>query len=454
MTEPYQLTVAQAASQIRGKQLSPVALMQSLLARCGSLETRLKVWVTLDSDRAMEAAKQRETELMHEGPRGPLHGVPVGIKDIYDTQDMKTTCCSPIYADYVPDHDSTAVALLKRAGAIVMGKTVTTQFACSDPSPTINPWNAAHTPGGSSSGSAVGAAVGMFPASLGTQTGGSVLRPAAYNGVVGLKPTFGRISRFGVYPVSWSLDTIGTFTRSVEDAALMLTSMAGRDIKDRHTSDREVSDFSKATGTRKTPPRIGVLRTFFFERCNDEVAKHTNAVVENLRSAGATVEDVNVSTDFDTVLAAQRVLMSVEAAAVHEKNFGVRPDDFAPGVRQLIEMGMITPGVTYVQAQRARRKFRLEMEEAIRGYDVLLTPSTPAVAPMDLSTTGNPMFQSPWTTCGLPTITLPSGLNEGGLPHGIQLAAAPFDEERLLAAAHWCEAVLDFTLTPIDLAPG
>lgn len=450
MTEPYQLTVAQAASQIREKQLSPIALMESLLARCAALEPRLSAWVTLDPNGAMAAAKERESELMREGPRGPLHGVPVGIKDIYNTQDMRTTCCSPIYADYVPDHDSTAVALLKKAGAIIMGKTVTTQFACGDPSPTVNPWNALHTPGGSSSGSAVGAATGMFPASLGTQTGGSVLRPAAYNGVVGFKPTFGRISRYGVYPVSWTLDTMGTFSRSVADAALMLNAMAGWDINDNHTSRRETSDYSLAIGSQKTPPRIGVLRTFFFERCNDEVRKHTDAAVESLRSAGAAVEDVEVPTDFDTVLAVQRVLMSVEAAAVHEENFATRADDFAPVVRELIEMGIITPGVTYVQAQRARRRFRREMEQAVRGFDVLLTPSTPAAAPRSRSTTGDPMFQAPWTTCGLPTITLPSGLNGDGVPLGIQLAGAPFDEDRLLAAAHWCEGVLDFKLTPVD----
>ncbi len=450
MTEPYQLSVAQAASQIRDKELSPVVLMESLLARCEALEPRLKAWVTLDPQGALAAAKERESELMREGPRGPLHGVPVGIKDIYNTQDMKTTCCSPIYADYVPDHDSTAVAILKRAGAIIMGKTVTTQFACGDPSPTFNPWNALHTPGGSSSGSAVGAATGMFPASLGTQTGGSVLRPAAYNGVVGFKPTFGRISRFGVYPVSWTLDTMGMFTRTVEDAALMLTAMAGHDIKDNHTSRRAPSNYVDAIGTQKSAPRIGVLRTFYFEECDAEVLNHTEAAVESLRSAGAVVEDVEVPTDFEAILAVQKVLMSVEAAAVHQENFATRADDFAPVVRELVEMGMITPAVTYVQAQRARRRFRREMEEAIRGYDVLLTPSTPGAAPKDRTTTGNPMFQAPWTTCGLPTMSLPLGLNGDGLPLGIQLAGAPFDEERLLAVAYWCEAILEFKLTPVD----
>ena len=176
--------------------------------------------------------------LRAEGPRGPLHGVPVGIKDIYFTRGVLTTSGSTIYAEFVPDYDATTVALLRQAGAIIMGKTVTTEFACGDPSPTVSPWNAAHTPGGSSSGSAVGAAVGMFPAALGSQTGGSIVRPSSYNGIVGLKPTFGRVSRYGVYPVSESLDTMGPMVRSVADAAAMLNVLAGHDVNDPDSSER------------------------------------------------------------------------------------------------------------------------------------------------------------------------------------------------------------------------
>ena len=200
MAEPYDLTATEAAEQIRQRRLSPVALVESLLARTEALEPSLQVWVTLDAEGALEAAREAERELDRSGPRGPLHGVPVGLKDIYYTKGMKTTACSVIYKDFVPDYDSTAVAKLREAGAIIMGKTVTTEFALGDPSPTHNPWDAAHTPGGSSSGSAVGVAARMVPLSLGTQTGGSMLRPAAYNGVVGLKPSFGRISRYGVIP--------------------------------------------------------------------------------------------------------------------------------------------------------------------------------------------------------------------------------------------------------------
>ena len=192
MTDLHDLTVVGAARAIREREVSAEELMSALLARCGELEPQLRVWVTLDEEAAIDAARLRDRELAAEGPRGPLHGVPVGVKDIYYTRGVKTTACSAILADFVPDYDSTAIVKLRQAGAIIMGKTVTTEFACGDPPPTRNPWNHEHTPGGSSSGSAVGVIAKMFPAALGSQTGGSVLRPASFNGVVGLKPTFGR----------------------------------------------------------------------------------------------------------------------------------------------------------------------------------------------------------------------------------------------------------------------
>ena len=448
MVELYELPVAQAAAQIARLQLSPVALMEALLSRAATAEPSLKIWVTLDADVALEAARERERELERTGPRGPLHGIPIGIKDIYYTEGMKTTACSPIYADFVPDYDATTVALLKKAGAIVMGKTVTTQFACGDPPPTRNPWNAAHTPGGSSSGSAVGVAARIFPAAMGSQTAGSVLRPASYNGVVGLKPTFGRVSRYGVIPVAWSLDTMGTFTRTVEDAALMLQVLAGHDPLDLSSSTSATPDFTAAIGAQQSPPRIGVLRTFYYDSAEDEVKVHTDDVVKRLRQAGAHIEDVAVPTDFDALLAAHRVIMTVEAASVHETDFAARPDDYAPNVRSVVEAGMLAPAVSYVQAQQIRRRFRRDMEEAIAPFDVILTPATVSPAPRDLGTTGDPKFQTPWTACGFPSITLPSGLSEAGLPMGTQLAAAPFAEETLLAAAHWCEQALDTSMTP------
>ena len=426
-------------------------LVDSLLSRAEAMEPSLKVWVTLDPEGALEAARRSEGELARSGPCGSLHGIPVGVKDIYYTQGVKTTACSPIYADFVPEYDATSVALLKRAGAIIMGKTVTTEFACGDPPPTRNPWDAAHTPGGSSSGSAVGTAARIFPAALGSQTAGSVLRPASYNGVVGLKPTFGRISRYGVVPVAWSLDTMGTFTRTVEDAALMLSVMAGHDPNDFSSSTEPVPNYQEAIGAQQSPPRIGLVRQFFYDRSDDEVRQHTDHIVERLTRAGAEAEEVALPTNFGTLLAAHRVIMTVEAAAVHQANFSARPDDYAPNVRGVVEAGMLTPAVTYMQAQRIRRRFRRDMEEAMRGFDALLTPSTATPAPRDLTTTGDPSFQTPWTTCGFPAITIPSGLSESGLPLGLQLAAAPFAEESLLTVAYWCEQVLDVRLMPPEV---
>ncbi|MCH8206841.1 MAG: amidase [Chloroflexi bacterium] len=448
MTELHELSVAEAAREIREGRVSPVALMEALLSRAETMEPALKVWVTLDPEAALEQARESERTLGRNGDTGPLHGVPIGVKDIFFTEGIRTTACSPIYADFVPGHDSTTVARLKQAGAVVMGKTVTTEWACMDPSPTRNPWNAEHTPGGSSSGSAVGVAARVFPAALGSQTAGSVLRPAAYNGVVGIKPTFGLISRHGVFPVASSLDTIGFFTRTVEDAALMLNVLAGHDPSDDSSSKTETHDYRAALTDDAQPPRIGVVGQLFHDRALDEIRLHTEQIIALLAERGASVDKVTLATDFDALLSAHRTVMNVELADVREADFGARPDDFGPKVRGLIEAGIGASGVAYVQAQRVRAEFRRAVEEAMEGFDVLLTPATPTPAPRDLTTTGDPMFQTPWTTAGVPAITLPSGLSESGLPLGIQLAAAPFAERTLLASARWCEEVLDVSLTP------
>ena len=448
MAEPFELTVADAASQIRQGRLSPVELMESHLARTNSLEPRLKVWVTLDQDSALAAARHSQKALTLGPPRGPLHGLPVGVKDIYYTEGVKTTGGSPIYADFVPTYDATPVALLKQAGAIIMGKTVTTEFACMDPPPTRNPWDPAHTPGGSSSGSAVGVAARMFPAAMGSQTAGSVVRPASYNGVVGIKPTFGRISRYGVMPVAWSLDTMGVFTRNVEDTAIILGVLARHDPKDPVSSHAEAADFSAALGAPREPPSIGLVSNMMEGRTSPEVSQHTVDVIGQLAEAGASVEEVSVPVDLEDLLAAHRVIMSAEAATVHESDFRTRPDDYGPKVRVLIEEGFLTPAVTYIQAQRVRRLFLTHMKEVVRGFDVLIGPTTPSPAPRDLNTTGDPAYQTPWTACGFPALTLPSGLSASGLPLGIQLASPPLAEQQLLVAAQWCEQVLDFTETP------
>ena len=451
MPELYDLTVAQAQKRIRQGDISAVALAESLLERIGPLEPILKAWVTIDREEVLSTARERDQERETGGLRGPLHGIPVGLKDIFYTAGMKTTACSKIYADFVPTYDATSVARLKEAGAVILGKAVTTEFASGDPSPTRNPWNLAHTPGGSSSGSSVAVATRMVPAALGTQTGGSTCRPASYNGIVGLKPSYGRISRYGVIPAAWSLDTVGILVRTVEDAAILLGVMAGYDPHDPSSSQEPVPDYPGGLYSLDGPPRLGLIREFFLERCDDEVRKNTEEAAERLSRAGATIEEIALPGSFATCHAAQRTVMVTEGAAFHEQYFKEHADSYGPVLRSFIEAGMLVPGVRYLQAQRMRSHFREEMTAVANRVDALLTPSTHTPAPRDLNTTGDPVFQSPWTSAGMPTVTIPSGLSHSGLPLGVQLEGPPFGETQLLAVAHWCEKALGVELVPPDL---
>ncbi|NQU97593.1 MAG: amidase [Chloroflexi bacterium] len=441
-SDPVEMTAAVAADAIRRRRISPGELVEALLERIERLEPRLQAWETVDADGARQAAGGLEAELGSRGPRGALHGVPVGFKDIYYTAGMPTTMSSRVYAGFVPEYDSECVARLRRAGAIVLGKTVTTEFAMGDPSRTRNPWNAAHTPGGSSSGSAVAVAARMCPVATGSQTAGSVNRPAAYNGVVGFKPTCGQVSRYGVFPVSWTLDTLGWMCRCVEDAALVLDAVSGHDPRDPASANLPPSEAAAAVRVPMEAPSIGVAGGFFDRNSSADVRAHTGSVAEELRSAGARVEAFTLPGSFRGIHEAQLAIDYSECSMVHRETFRVRPDDYAPNVRSRIESGMLVPAAAYVQAQRMRRRFRCDMDEALRGYDAVLTPATPTAAPGDLSTTGDPMFQTPWTVAGLPVLTLPTGLDSRGLPLAVQFVGGGFDDERLLAVAAWAERVL------------
>ena len=445
MPEAYTLSVSDAAEQVRSGHLAPTDYVGALLDRIDSYDPDLQAWVTIDREAVMSDARQREQE----PSLGIMAGVPVGLKDIFYTEGMKTTACSRIYADFVPEYDATCVARLKEAGAIILGKAVTTEFATSDPSPSRNPWNREHTPGGSSSGSSVAVASGMCPAALGSQTGGSTCRPAAYNGIVGLKPTYGRISRYGVVPVSWSLDTVGILVRTVTDAAILLQSMAGFDANDPGSAEEPVPNFLDEMGCHAGPPRLGLLKSgYFFDRSTPEVRQHTEAAAAQLAQAGAVVEELDLPDSFASAPDVQRIIMNVECAAFHEKFFRHRADDYGPRLRANIEMGLLIPSVTYLQAQRLRREFRRDLTALADRVDALLMPATPAPAPRDLNTTGDAAFQAPWTSAGLPTVVIPSGLSESGLPLGIQFSATPFAEGRLLGAARWCERALGLDLRP------
>ena len=447
MPNPCELTVSQAAQEIKDKNLSPVDLAQSLLDRIEATDADLRAWVTIDREEVLSNAKQREEEAQRGMSLGLLHGVPVGAKDIFYTAGMKTAAGSKVYADFVPDFDATCVAKIKEAGGIILGKAVTTEFAAGDPSPTYNPWNFAHTPGGSSSGSSVAVATKTVGAALGSQTGGSTCRPAAYNGIVGLKATYGRISRYGVVPLSWSLDHVGILVRTVEDAALMLQVMSGHDPNDPGSANEPVPDFQSQMAEHARPPRIGIVSQYFSEKSTPEVWAHTKDVANKLAAGGAEVVELTLPDSFKTAHNAHRIVNSVECAAFHEQFHATQADDYGPRLRTSIEIGMLIPATKYLQAQRLRRQFRQDMVQMVQQVDAVVTPATPAPAP-NRDTTGDPSFQQPWSSSGLPTITLPSGLSQDGMPLAVQLGGLPFEEGKLLGVAKWCESTLGVRLSP------
>ena len=452
MPDPFDLGVAGAAQEIRDKVLSPVSLAESLLERIDSLDPALKAWVTIDRQEVISTARGLEVELNEKGPRGPLHGVPVGLKDIFYTQGMLTAAGSRIYSDFVPNYDATTVSKIKEAGGIILGKTVTTEFALADPPPTINPWNKAHTPGGSSAGSSVAVATRMCAAALGSQTAGSTCRPAGYNGIVGFKATYGRISRHGVVPLSWSMDTVGILVRSVVDAAVMLQATAGYDDKDPGSANVVVPNYLEEMDKLSDPPRIGLIREFYSDRSSAEVWKHTEDIAQRLAQGGAEIVEIGLPESFATAHDCQTIVSNVECAAFHEQWYRCRADDYGASIRAYIEMGMLIPGIRYVQAQRLRRQFRRDMVEMVKQVDAVMTPTAPSPAPLGQDSTGDPVFQQPWSSSGLPSIAVPSGLSSAGLPLSVQFGGLPFKESALLAAARWCESTLGIDLSPPEFS--
>ncbi|HEX5415588.1 MAG TPA: amidase [Chloroflexota bacterium] len=445
MTEPYNLTASEAARAIANGTLGAGELLGSLLERIRLAEPAVAAWEHRDEAGALAAANRfdaagaRQTGLS-------LGGVPIGIKDIYDIRGLPTRCGFGPWADRRADADATTVARARAAGAVFLGKTVTTQFAFADPPKTTNPWNPERTPGGSSSGSAAAVAARMVPLALGSQTAGSILRPAAYCGVLGLKPTYGRISRQGIFPLAWSLDHPGPIARSVEDLALALSVLAGRDPTDPTTAAPRPGDYRAAVQSRIEPPAFGVM-TDFFQAAEPPVAETVNEAVNTLTRAGARRVDRRLTTPLRTVAAAQQVIMQVEAAEIHAQLHAELPEAYAPRMRALVEIGQAVPAHLYLRAQRVRRQFRREMAEVIGTVDCLLMPTVSNLAP-GRETTGDRTFQAPWSLVGWPTLTLPAGL-AAGLPTGLQLVAGPWQEERLLAIARWAEQRLPPIPSPV-----
>jgi Asp-tRNA(Asn)/Glu-tRNA(Gln) amidotransferase A subunit family amidase len=442
----YDVTAAEAARRIRSGALSPSNLLASCLKRIDAVEPTLKAWVHLDREAAARVAVQRDIEAREGRFMGPLHGVPVGLKDIYDAAGLVTTSGAGPWAHRHPTADAVSVARLRAAGAVILGKVTTTPFALRDPTATGNPWNSGHTPGGSSSGS--GSAVGsrMVPLALGTQTVGSVLRPAAYCGVIGFKPTHGRISTVGVTPLAWSLDHVGVLCRSVEDAALGLSIMAGHDPADPHSAAMPIEDYVGALAA-PAAPRIGVLRPLL-ERAEPANVAQLEAVLDALRKGGAHVEEAPLAASFEGIHAAGDTVARAEAAAFHRDLYARHAAEYPKHIGEAVKAGLGIAAVDYIAAQGRRRAFRADMSAIAARYDALVSPTAAGPAPKGLESTGDPFFCAPWSSAGMPSISLPTGLASDGLPFAVQLTGAPWAEARLLAAAAWCERVIGFAETP------
>ncbi len=428
-------TLVEAAEQIRSGAVSPMVLLEACLDRIQRLDGRLHAWVRVEEERAREQAEQLGEELRSgKPPRSLLHGIPLGVKDVIDVISIPTEAGSPLRRGQTALADAPVVARLRRAGAVFIGKTITTEFACFDPSPTRNPWNEAHTPGGSSSGSAAAVAAGMCYAALGTQTGGSITRPAAYCGVCGMKPTFGRLSLQGIVPVTFHLDHVGPFARTVADLALIWSVL----------SEEELAT-SPAAGA---PPRIGVLREFFEERADAAMREALRDALARFEAAGATVAECRLPDNFVEVHSMHRRIMAVEAAEYHRPAYAAHGKHYGANVSALIEEGLSFTAVDYAAALKFQSMFRHEAMEMLSGFDALVTPAAPTPAPASLATTGDPAFNSPWSLTGLPTVSLPCGLAPDGLPCAAQLIGRWRGERDLLTTALWCEKQLKFQAWP------
>jgi len=449
------MTATEAIAAFKNRTLSPVELLKAIIARCEQLQPKVNALTYTYFDRALEQAKAAEAQYTRRGgePR-PLEGVTVAIKDFHPVKDEISTYGSKIYRDYRPDHTAPTVQRLLDAGAIMHCRTTTPEFAHTGvtASPlwgiTRNPWNLEHTPGGSSSGSGAAVAARMCHAAIGSQTGGSTIRPASYCGIVGMKPSFGRISRYGMLPLAPSLDHVGIFARSATDAAAMLEAMAGEDPRDPASRVVVAGDYIHAAAAPERPPRIALMPKAFDDCATEETRSAVARAVARLADAGARIESVEEPASLDYVTANILLQLCAEAAEVHRERFAQKKDQYGPKIREFVERGLDTPAWEYIRALEMQRRFRRETDRVLARFDVILTPATPAPAPAGIESTGDPSFNLPWSLSGHPVVSLPCALAPSGLPVSIQLTGAAFEEGRLLSIARWCEEIFKFDALP------
>ena len=448
-TELHYLTIHQAADLIRKRELSPVELTRACLERIEQTDDRLHSFILLMADDALRQARVAESEILSGNYRGSMHGIPFALKDLYDTAGVRTTSGSRVDIDRIPSEDATTTARLKDAGGILLGKLTMHEFALGGPDwttpfePARNPWNLDHITGGSSSGSGSAVASGQCLGALGSCTGGSIRGPASLCGIVGLKPTYGRVSRFGVVTLSWSQDHAGPMTWTVEDTAYMLQAIAGHDPKDPTSSRAPVPDYSLSLKEDICGVKLGLPRHYFFDpdpSVNREIVAAVETAVSVLEDLGAHVEEVSLPS-LEHVRAANSVIMVSEAYAYHEPNLKARPLDFGEIVRGRFRVGALMSAADYLQAQRVRTLARREFAEVLKDVDLLVTPTmTQPAAAFEgydpASTVRGRSFTAPFNVTGLPAISVPCGFTEDGLPIGMQLAGKPFDEPGVIKAAY------------------
>ena len=451
----HDLTLAQAARLIKARKLSAVELTKALLDRTQALEPQINAFITQTPDAAMEAAKAADAEIARGLYRGPLHGVPFAVKDIYDTAGVLTSGHSRTCIDRVPARDATTVARLRAAGGVLTGKLATHEFAHGGPSfdlpwpPARNPWNTAHFTGGSSSGSGAALAAGFIPASLGSDTGGSIRGPAGLCGIAGLKPTYGLVSRAGVLPNSYSYDTCGPMARTAEDCAILLNLIAGNDPADPASSQSKVADFTADIDLGIKGLRVGVVRHFWeTDSAPDaELAAAMEHAIGVLRQLGASVEDVTLRP-MQSYSDVKIVMAESELFSLHLPELIKRPQDFGQDFRARALAACLFTAEDYVRASRERRVIMDEMKPVYRRFDLLLTANSSAAGRLDAHDTlsfwkkGN--ITSPFNCMGGPALGLLCGFNKAGLPLSLQLAGRPFDDARVLRAGHAFETATGF----------
>ncbi|MDP1869621.1 MAG: amidase [Bradyrhizobium sp.] len=429
------LGLAEAAAGIRDGRLSSAELVGDCLKRIDAADPDVEAWAFLDRDHAMWQAETADDHRKQGKPTGPLHGVPVGIKDIFDTSDMPTEFGSKLWAGRTPRRDAAAVARLRAAGAVILGKTVTTEYAYFNPGKTRNPHHRDHTPGGSSSGSAAAVAALMVPGAIGSQTNGSVIRPAAFCGVVGFKPTHGLIPRSGALLLSRALDHVGVFARSVGDAALLAQILAGYDEEDPDTRPLACPPFvDMAASEPPLPPRFAFVRTPAWTHAEKIT---TEAFAELVQSLGDRVSEVEIGASFDRAIDMHRTVMEVEMAHNLHRDFERGGESLSKVLRGLIERGQKVTAVDYMRALAGNTPLNAALDGVFDEYDAILTPAAPGPAPRGLDSTGNPAFCSLWTYLGTPAVSLPLLQSETGLPIGVQLVGRRGNDARLLRTANW-----------------